>query len=1047
MKLPHLGVHRPVTTLAIFAAIILLSVIALNKLQTDMLPEMDPPAVSVISVYPGASTEDVETLVTKVIEDQMSTIADVKHINSISKENISVVTIEFEWGTDLDAASNDIRDHLEFAKIDLPDDVEKPMIFKFNTSSMPILFLGLMADSSWQDLRHIADKKIADRLKRIPGVGAVILRGGLERQINVYFDHSKLESYGIPIEQVAGLIAANNITIPAGSLKTGAVDFTIRVPGEFENIEQIQNLVVGQQVGGLVYLKDIARVEDSYKEVKESVIFNKKTAMMVMIQKQSGANTVEVIDRVKAEMKNITSTLPPDIEYDYIMDSSENIHNSINSLSSTVLWGGLFVILITFFFLRELRGSLIIGLAIPFSLVIAFTAMYFAGYTINIMSLSSLAIAIGMVVDNAVVALDNIHRHLEDGERPRDAALFGTMEMSAPLTASTFTNIAVFVPLVFVGGIAGIMFKQLAFVVVVTILASLFVALLFVPMISSRIFRRRRRNHRGRGIMFAIYNISERVFLALERGYRWIITWALRHRVIVIVLFILVFTGSIFLVKKIGTSFIPKQDTGEIRITVELPVGTRLEESQKIADQIMDIFYEEVPEKRYIYSIAGESEQGIEEVFGAKTGSNIISVGAKLVPVTERKRSHVEVARALQEKINKIPGIAKLKVDTSGMMSMLFMGGDMPITVGIRGYDMEVTNKLADQIMEIMESTPGTTGVLVSRDPGKPELVVHIDRLKASTYGLNVAQIASTLRTSFNGTDVSQFRDSGDEFDIRLRLGKDFRRNIEDIKNVTIASPLGIAVKLKDIADVRRELGPVRINRKDQERIVTVGTDSYGRSMGEVTADIQKAMESLDVPSDIDVAFTGQVEEQKSSFKDMGMMLIIGIILVYLVMAAQFESFRGPFIVMFAIPFTFSGAFLFLFLLHEDLNLMSFLALIMLMGVVVNNAIVLVDYINLLRKRDVPFFEAIAEAGAKRLRPVLMTTMTTIFGVLPMIILRGEGSEMWRPLGVTIFGGLLVSTMVTLILVPVIYSVFERKMKFHIGRKGNGEHGKEAQPS
>jgi len=1036
MRLPEFGVKHPTTVTMLFLGIFILGVVCFTRLPIDLMPEIEPPAISVITIYPGAGATDVETKVTKYIEDNLSIVNNLDKITSKSKENLSIVTCTFEWGTDLNEASNDIRDKLEFAKKDLPDDIEKPMVFKFNTAMMPILVCGVKAKESYFKLYDIIDDKVVDPLKTVPGVGSVKIMAGLQRQINVYFDRKRLEAFHIPIQQVVQILAMENITLPAGSLKLGKTEYIIRLPGEFETPDEIGDVVIGQHGGTLLYLKDVAKVEDSFKEQTMFARTNGEYGLMLMIQKMTGGNTVNITKAVKEKLKKLQRTLPKDIEILPIIDSSDLIVWTIDNLKQSVIWGGIFVILVTLFFLRQLRSSLIIALTIPFSLIIGFIFLYLCGYTINVMSLVSMAIAVGMVVDNAVVVLDNITRHRDRGEKLTEAAIFAPSEVGLAVIAATFTTIVIFVPLMFLGGIVGVMFKQLAFVISITLLASLFTALTFTPMLSSRLLKVTPSGNPKKRSRKRFYKLSELWFKIVELRYKKLLGWALAHRKKTLGIIILIFILSLALIPIIGTEFIPEIDSGEFQMGIELPVGTRIEETDRVTQEIERIFEKDVPEVKSIASFSGQSEEGYEETMGMKGGSNVGKLFAKLVRKGERRRSTKEIGKVMREKVSRIPGIKKIDIRAGAAMAQILFAGAKPISIEIIGHNLEETDKLAARIKKIVEDTPGAVDIMISRDVGRPELRIKVDRKRASTLGLNMAQIADTLRTHFYGKEATKFREAGEEYDIFVRMKERDRRIIPDIENIIIISFTGKAIKLKNIATITEELEPLEIERKGQERIVKVEARTYGRPLGQIASDIKTELAKINVPAGISVGFGGEVEEQKKAFRNLIMLLILGILMVYMVMASQFESLLDPFVIMFSVPFAFVGVIWFFLLTGTTLSITSFIGLIMLMGIVVNNGIVLVDYTNILRARGLNLFEAIQTAGQHRLRPVLMTSLTTIFGMIPLVLSRGEGSEIWRPLGGAVIGGLLVSTLVTLVIVPVVYSLFEQHVKNNNLMKG-----------
>ena len=1027
MKLPEFSVRRRITITMVFIAILIFGILCLKRLKLDMLPKITPPVISVITFYPGANASDVESNVTKYLEDELTTVNNLDKITSISKDNLSVVNCTFKWGTNLDTASNDVRDKVDLAKPKLPDDVEKSLIFKFSSSSFPIVIAAITATESYPQLYQITDKMIADPLKRVPGVGTVILRAGLERQINVFLHKDKLEAYHISVQRLKALLKAENINLPAGDLKTGRFDYNLRIMGRFRSPDELKSLVIGEHKGHVLYLRDVATIQDSFKEQIEKAWGDGRTGMVLMIQKQSEANTVEVVDAVMAKFKDIQKRIPHDVRIKIIIDSARDIRNSIRDLSKTVYFGGLLVILITLLFLRKFRSSLIIALTIPFSLIIAFIFLYIFGYTINIISIMSLSIAIGMVVDNAIVVLENVMRHIEEGETPRFASVFGASEVGLAISASTLTTVVVFVPLIFVKGISGIIFHQLAAVVTITLLGSLFTSLTLTPMLSAAWLDKADKAPK-RNVFSLLFKLGEKVLNFFENLYNAVLSFSLSHRWLIIVIGIIIFGVSMNLLRFTGSEFIPSMDSGDMEVNFRLKEGTRLEETEKVAKQIMKIFEKKIPEMDNYYALVGQSREGVATALGFEEGSYVGRVGAKLVPKSQRKRSVKEVANAVRKDIEKIPGIKYLAIQVVSPVEKLFFGGGRkPISLEVLGSNSHTITKVAHQLKAMVEKIPGAVDVTTSERGYRPEIWIRLDRQKASVLGLNMALVADTVRTAFYGNDPTKFRDAGDDYDIFVRLSKNDRRSLKDIGNLTVYAATGKPIKLKNVAVITQKYGPIQIDRKNRQRIITVDADTYRRSMGEVMDDIRKELKTFPVPPGIEIREGSDVEEQQKSFRDLRLLFLLGIVLVFMVMAAQFESFRDPFVIMFSVPFALVGVAWAFFLTHTTLNLMSFIGVIMLIGIVVNNAIVLVDYTNILRKRGIALFEAVRIAGTRRLRPVLMTTFTTIFGMLPMALSHGEGSEAWNPMGITVIGGLMVSTFVTLLIVPVIYTFFTRK--------------------
>jgi HAE1 family hydrophobic/amphiphilic exporter-1 len=1036
MNLPEFGVKRPVTNLMIFSAILVIAFYSLSRLGIDMMPEIEPPAISVIAAYPGASPEDVEIKVTEPLENQLATTPSLDKLTSRSLEGASLITLKFKWGTNLDAASNDIRDRIELAKRvlpDIPDEMDNPFIFKFNTAMMPILFIGVTAEQSYPELYDLIDKKVGDSLRQLPGVGTVQLYGGLERQINVWINRQRLEGYGFSILDIQNAIKQENITQPLGGIKSGLTDYLLRLPGEFAAPEEINLIILGKRDGKSVYLKDVARIEDSFKEITMKARINRRPGLMMSIQKQTGVNTVEVARRVKNTLKGLERNLPADVKMFAIFDTSQDIINALNSLKSAVWWGIVLVILVVWFFLRQFAGSLIIALTIPFSLLIAFIYLFLSGKTINVISLSSLAIACGMVVDNAIVIVDNVYKHLEKGQRPQEAAIFGTSEMFLAIAASTFTTVVVFLPMLLVTGVVGIMFGELAIIVTVTLLASLFTAVTFSPMLCAKWFRALTDQVKAqrKDWIKKFYGISEKWFKSWEDFYSRSLAWCLGHKKIVIFGFLGAFIISLFSMRFIGNEFIPEEDTGDLRITVNLALGTRFEETDKVAQRIEDILQKYVPEARLIFARPGTTP-GVGRAMGAgSSGEHIVMAGAKLTPKTERKRSVFAVGQVVRDQVRRIPGVLKVDVSTGNPMGRIITGmGGKAIQLEIIGHSFEETNTLAEKIKGIMEKIPGTVDVSISREINRPELRIAVDREKAATLGLNMNTIASSIKTFIEGSTATKYREKGETYDIYVRLEEASRAKIEDIENLALVSPVtGKQIRLANFARVYEVAGPVEIERQNRERVVRVECNVFQRSAGKVREDIKKELQKIILPQDVMLNFGGEAEEQAKAFRDLTLLLMLGIVLVYMVMAAQFESLLDPFIIMFAVPFTFTGVFLGFLLTRTNLSVITFLGIIMLMGIVVNNAIVLISYINILRARDYSMLEAVTRGGKDRLRPVLMTTITTLVGLLPLALSRGEGSEVWQPLGITMISGLSISTLITMLFVPTLYAVVEARIK------------------
>ena len=1006
-----------------FAALVMIGTVSFFKLNLDLLPDIEPPAVSVITPYPGASAVDVESEVTKYLEDQLSTTPDLDRLESKSKDNISIVNCIFDWGTDLDVAVNDIREKIDLAKPDIADGAKEPFIFKFSSSMVPVMVMTVTARESSPDLYRIVDKLIADPLKRVSGVGAILYIGGRERQINVHFDREALEAYHISVQHLRNVLGAENLNLPAGTVKVGRKELRIRIAGRFKSIHEIEAVVVGSREDALVRLSDVADVTDAFEEPQEWAWSGNLPAIALIIQKQSGANTVNVINNIKESLTKIKHRLPADIEIHTILDNSGHIYNMIRNLSESAIVGGILVVIVCFLFLRRFRSSLIVTMSIPLSIIGAFVGLYFMGYTLNLISLLSLSIALGMVVDDAIVVLENVVRHIDEGEAPKTAAVSGASEVGLAVAASALTIVAVFVPLLFVKGISGILFSQLAFIMIIVISTSYFVAVTLTPMACSRLIRPRSQRKPNR-----LFELSERLFNKTEAGYAELIGWALKHRGISLGLIGLVFFGSLPLILVVGTEFFPEVDSGEVEVVLEMGEGTRGEVTAGTTGEMLRAV-NAVPEMEASYAVAGQTKKGFLTALGFEEGTNIGRIGGRLIEKEDRTRNAKAIAATLRKRVMELPGVSKFSASAVSAIQKAFLGGGHAISIEVLGHEIETTNRIAEKIRSIVESVPGAVDVSVSRKQPRPEIRIHLDRDKAASLGLNVAIVADALRINYYGYDDTKFRESGDDFDIELRLMEDERRSIKQIGETPFTTMTGRIVKLHNVATIEEAFGPVEIDRKNRIRVTRIQAGVQGRTLGDVVRDIREKTSALNLPSGVSIEWGGEIEEQRKAFNDLTLLLILGMILVYMVMAAQFEDFVDPFIIMFSVPFAFVGVVWAFVITATALNIITFIGIIMLIGIVVKNAIVFVDYTKQLRGRGMNLHDAVVTGGRTRLRPVLMTSLTTIFGMIPLALSRGEGSEIWNALGITVIGGLLVSGLVTLVLVPLVYVTVHKEIR------------------
>ena len=1025
MKLSETGVRRPVATLMAFVAVFLLGVIAWQRLAIDMMPEIESPSISVFTRWDGASTEDVEQQITRVIESALGSVTDLDEITSTTSEGVSRVTCKFKWGTELGEAANDMRDLLERAKRRLPDDADDPVMFKFNTANMPILGFSVTATENIEKLEDTVNDDIVDVLKRVPGVGTAEAFGGLERQVNVLLDPAKLSAHGLSVAAIAAAIDADNQTEPAGNVKIGTVDYTIRVPGEFATPEEVGLVVVKRDGDKVVRVSDVARVEDGFAEETRVVERMGRAGMMVDVQKRSGENTMAVARRVMDKLEEIKQNLPADYSIDLVFDTSDMIGKSIRSVGKTVLWGGLFVVLVTLFFLRSARTSLVIALTIPFSLIIASVFMFLKGWTINLMSLSALALAVGMVVDNAVVVLENVISHVSRGTGRREAAMFGADEVGTAILASTLTTIVVFVPLVFVDGVTGIMLGQLGGIVTATLVASVVCSLLLTPMLASKLLRP---PPAGRGAYARFYAWSEGRLAALERGYARLLSGALHARWLVVLAAVGVVALTVWGFRSLGSEFMGKEDTGQLSISYQLPLSTRYEITAETGRRILEVVHRVCGDDKIVSEMLRAGGSG---GFGGGGGSHAGTIRLRLVDAKFRDKTADEYGDEITREVSQWPEIVKVFSNSGNFLNRILMGGGANLLVEVYGWDLDETTAIAERIKRIAQETPGSRDVRVSQDMGKPELSIAIDRAKASAMGLTMQEITATVSALFQGDDASQYREGEDEYDITLRLAAPDRASIEDIRRTELPLPGGGRVRLDAIAQVVEGSGPVTITRKNQQRVVSVEFDATdARPEGDVMADVRRRVaEQIVLPNGVSVEYGGMIEEQEKSEKALTMMILLGIVLVYMVMAAQFESLLHPLLIMFSVPFAFSGVVAVLHLTGTPLSMSAYIGMVLLVGIVVNNSIVLVDYVNLLRARGRALREAIVEGGRQRLRPVMITTCTTVLGMMPMATSHGDGSATWRPLGLVVVGGLALASVVSLVLVPTLYYIAERRRR------------------
>ena len=1022
MSLYATAVKKPITTALCFVAVVIIGLFSLTRLSIDLLPDIETNTIMVLTAYPGASAADIETNVTKIMENTLNTVSDLKDITSKSKENLSIVTLEFEYGTDIDVATNDVRDKIDMIRSVLPDNSDNPVLFKFGTDDIPILILSVTAEESMPGLYKILDDKVANPLKRISGVGAVSISGAPEREIQVYCDPQKLEAYNLTVEAISAIIAQENLNTPGGSFDIGSNTYNLRVEGEFTDPKQLNDIVVGVYDGRTIYLRDVARITDTVKEREQEAYNDGRRGGMIIIQKQSGANSVNISNEVMKRLPAIQASLPSDVKLGIIVNTSTNIENTIDSLVETVLITFIIVMLVVLVFLGRWRATIIIIITIPISLIASFCYLLISGNTLNIISLSSLSIAIGMVVDDAIVVLENVTNHIERGSAPKQAAVHGTNEVAISVIASTLTMLAVFLPLTLITGMAGILFRQLGWIVSIIMIISTIAALSLTPMLCSQLLRLNPKHGRLHKIFFTPI---EKALDALDRGYARLLTWAVHHRAVVVISAILIFGGSVMLTKVIPTEFFPTQDNARIGVNIELPIGTRTEISRDVALRVVKEFQEKYPEIKTLNFTVGQADT--DNTFGSiqTNGTHYISMNIDLLSVGDRERGLLEICESMRQDLKKYVEIKTFKVLAGGGTGG--MASQASVDVEIYGYDFATTDRVAKEIQLAMEQMKSCSGANISREDYIPEYQVDFDREKLALHGLNVATASSYLRNRINGTTSSYYREDGDEYDITVRYAPEFRQSVEDLENVLVYNNEGKGIRIRELGTVVERLTPPTIERKNRERVVTVtGYVAPGAALGTLAEEINAKLKDIEIPSEVSVTLSGLLEDQQDIFFDLYILAAMIILLVFIVLAAQFESLTYPFIIMFSLPFAFTGVFLGLAVTGTPLSVMALIGLIMLAGIVVKNGIVLIDYTNLNRERGYSITHSVIHAGRSRLRPVLMTTLTTVFGMIPMAMGTGEGSEMWRPMGMTVAWGLSVSTLITLLIVPVAYTIFAK---------------------
>ncbi|MBR5769993.1 MAG: efflux RND transporter permease subunit [Alistipes sp.] len=1044
MKIYESAVRKPISTALIFIGVIVFGLFSVSKLGVDQFPDIEIPYVSVITMYPGGNAEDIETNITRVLEDQLNSVDNLDKITSKSSDNVSIVTLEFEYGCDLTEATNDVRDVVSRTQSLLPEDVEYPTVMKFSSSMMPIMMLSVTADESYNALYKILDDKMVNELNRINGIGSVAVIGAREREVQVNVDPNKLQAYGLTVESLGQIIASENINIPGGKLDLGTQTFNIKTDLEFDDSRELFDIVISNQGGRTVMLSDVAEIKDTLEELTMDERINGRQGVRILVQKQTGANSVQIVEEVMAKLEDIIPTLPPDCKVETIYESSEYIKDAINSLAETIMFAFIFVILVVMFFLGRWRATFIICLTIPISLICAFIYLYATGSTLNIISLSALSIAIGMVVDDAIVVLENITTHIERGSKPKEAAIYATNEVWLSVIATTLVVVAVFMPLTMIPGMAGILFKELGWIVTIVVCVSTAAAITLTPMLSAYMLKLDGGAHTYKGIGI-IYKPIDLFLQWLDRLYESMLRFVVKWRKTATVLLMLVFGVSLILITKVPTEFFPPSDNSRITMTVKLPQNTHVSETSRIARQIDAIIAENYPYIHMVSTSAGESSSSNAFAAMQTTGSHLINFNLRMPSREDVVRPSIyEISDNLRKDLATIPEIDEFQVIPGGQQGGMG-GGSSNVSIKVFGHNMDNAMATANELKAKMAQLSTLRDVKLSREDLEPEFNVSFDRQKLAYYGLNSATAAQFIRNRIYGYECAKYREDGDEYNIVVRYAEEFRKNIEDVENIVLYTSMGQAIKLKDVATITEEQASPEIERENRQRIVTVeGSVGAGVALGDAVAEVNAMLADYEVPTGLSLELGGSIEDQGEAFSDIGLLLILIIVLVYIVMATQFESLLYPFIIMFTIPFAMSGVFIALWLTSTPLSLIALIGAIMLVGIVTKNGIVMVDYMNLLVERGSTISDAVIEGGKSRLRPVLMTSLTTVLGMLPMALGIGEGSETWQPMGIAVVGGLLMSTIITLFIVPSLYAMLEGSKERRARRKAEQEAHDEA---
>jgi HAE1 family hydrophobic/amphiphilic exporter-1 len=1023
MGLTRAAITRPVFIIMVFAALIVLGLQSLTLMPVELFPRIEIPYASVLTIYPGAGPREIETLISKPLEEAVNTINGVKSVQSSSQEGISVVVIEFVVGTDLDVGANEVRSRLDAARVRLPREAETPVLYKASLSAIPVLVYGVSGARPAAEVRQITEDHIKDRLAKVPGVASVSVTGGRRREIQVDVDKTRLQAYGLSIVQVAQALAGENLSLPSGNIREGRTEYAVRTVGEFASVDDILAVRLPTPLGPPILLRDVARINDAFADTTEMSRLDRRESVGLVIQKQADANTVRVVEGVKQELRRLGPILPRDLTIKPAYDQSVFLEESLADVRLALILGAILAVAVVYLFLHNLRSTFIVSLAIPTSMVAAFTPMYFAGFSLNMMTMMALALTTGILVDDSIVVLENIHRHLHQGELPRDAALNGRSEIGLAAIAITLTDVVVFVPIAFMRGIVGQFFREFGLTVAMVTLFSLLVSFTLTPMLASRWFaRRRRQDDERRGRTGRLFERFDAFYGRLDLRYRDVLAWALGHRWTVVAIGIAAFLVVIPAAGVLGFEFMPSIDQGQFTATIETPAGTNLETTNQAVAQVETLLSQQ-KEVDAMFTRVGSQAGAVSFGFTSQ-GPNTANISVRLVDKRARRRSDREIMAALRRETTKIAA-AKVRFELPSMG-----GQGAPVQIELLGDDFDALSRAAAQVAARVRQVRGTVDVDTSWQVGRPELQVHVDRLKASSLGLSTGLVAATLRAAVQGATDTKFRTGDNEYDIRVRFPESQRQAPEDVAGVLIAAPGGQPVFVKDVATVTLASGPTKIDRKDRQRMVTVEAGlAPGYFLGNVQREINKQIAGVPL-ADVSLRWGGEAEQLAESGGQLGGALLLSVVLVYILMAALFEGFLSPFIIMFSLPMALVGAILGLLVAGMTLSIVSMIGIIMLVGLVTKNAILLVDYTNTLRARGRDRRDAILEAGPTRLRPILMTTSAMIMGMLPTALGLGSGAEFRAPMAVAVIGGLIWSTLLTLVVIPVVYTLIDDLTRF-----------------